>query len=158
MSDEKNTSNVKIFVKWTAIFIAFIAFVIGAFISSYANDTNKNITEENKTIQELASWLKTISIAILILMALTILAYIFYKKNKGASIVDIFNKLDSMKYILLVIVLILSLLLVTGIFIESYKDDKNLDEESKNDKYAGYGQWITNISAVFMVLAYFLFK
>jgi protein-S-isoprenylcysteine O-methyltransferase Ste14 len=147
MSENRN----KFFGKWAVIIVAVIAFVVGLVISNSANNTakNKGLKEENDDIATMGFWLEIPSAVILLLMIVGIAAVAYSKPL-------LIEKLLKMKYIFGFIAILLVMLFLCGTFIRNYKDNTELDDETRNDKYAILGQWITNLSTVFIVLSYFV--
>lgn len=154
------------YIKIVVIVMAVLTFMTGAWMSYLVNNINKDVDKENEDAKKLAStlYLPILTLGIIALLAILLFGvfkYVFDKDNNGKikekyDIKYVGEFLYRNIYTLGTLVGITGLLWFLGQIIMDNATDKNINDETKNDKHATYSQILTTVTAVTIPLIIFL--
>lgn len=153
-------------VKTIALIIAVLAFGTGVYMSYLVNDINKTSKDEKEAVKTFGEYL-SIPFYIFLGIMLIYSVYLIYKKYKDKdNKFDVIEEIKPFLFIILSVFAITFVLAVVGWNISSIYDDntmryetpeeKNIADETKNDKFANISQIMTTLTAVAIPLIIFL--
>jgi len=142
-------NNPETIIKIVATGISIMALLIGIFISMIGNDTTKNLKEENERMSKFGSTLYNSGLVFLVLTIGSLVGTVAYRP-------EFKNILMKFIYPICAAIAILIMFIIVGSFINSYDKDSTLDDETRNDKYAVLGQWVSTVGLASILLIYFI--
>ena len=135
--------------KFLTLLLSIIMLLVGLSISNTVNNTSINAKEENEKMVPLGLWLIIPSVIILVMIIGGLGAATVYIPEAQMMIMKF-------KYYIAAIVALLIMFITFGSIIMSYKNNTDLDDENKNDKYSTLGQWISSIGLLFTVVVFLI--
>jgi hypothetical protein len=143
-------------IKILAMLTSIMLFLTGLFISNVVNDVTKSAKDENQKMSDIGSLLYNIGYYTMLILIIALIVLFVIPMTRAAIMnPDMRNTLIKFSYLIGAMIILLLIFMLFGWYILSYNKDTTIDDETKNDKYAMLGQWLSSLGLVSGLVIFF---